>query len=64
MLDDKTFLSTVAALLDSADRLDRDRLVINTANLRRLLEMAERPEVTVEPIDFAKLFQDEDDRMP
>ena len=62
MLDDKTFLTSVGALETAADRLGQQTVTIQTDHLRRLREMAGRPEVTVEPIDFAELFQDEDDR--
>lgn len=60
MLDDKTFLSAVRALHDAADRLGQRTVTIQTDHLRRLLELAERPEVTVEQIDLATLFHGED----
>ena len=61
MLDDKTFLSAVRALHDAADRLGQHTVTIQTYHLRRLVKMAERPEVTVEKIDVAALVQDEED---
>lgn len=42
MLDDKTFLTSVAALETAADRLGQQTVTIQTDHLRRLREMAER----------------------
>ena len=42
MLDDKTFLTSVAALEAAADRLGQQTVTIQTDHLRRLREMAER----------------------